>query len=485
MAEESGFYAWMENKFMPVAMRIANVRLLVAIRDAFVSILPITMIGSFATLLNVFFRDLPNVWFGEGNAFTAACSELINIDGLAYNGSLSVLSLVFAFALGYHMTRTYEKEGDVNPFAGGVITFAAVVCTMNFSASFDYTLPNVAVDAVPTLTQAGLEVVEGEGIVTLPVTGGGLISTSLTGSTGLFAALIFGLLSSWIYVKITLAKLTIKLPEGVPPMVSKAFAAIIPGVVAVYICAIITQLCVIWTGQYPGPLISTLIQQPLLGFSQNAFAIILVNFLIQFFWFFGIHGSNVLAPVTNGVYLPALMENMNAYNSGTAPMDLPYKWVSSSYEVYTWIGGAGITLGLIIAVLIYSKREDYRVISGLALPMGIFNINEPIIFGIPIVLNPLYFIPWMIIPPICTILPLILTFAGVIPPVFLQVPWIMPAGIGAFLATGGNLLAGLVSLSSVVISFLIWIPFIRLANKETSIEIEQDEEYNQSVGDEL
>ena len=129
------------------------------------------------------------------------------------------------------------------------------------------------------------------------------------------------------------------------------------------------------------------------------------------------------------------------------------------------MGGSGITLGLIIAIFVFSKREDQRAIAKLSAPMGIFNINEPVIFGMPIVLNPVYLIPWLIVPPVCATIAYLATAAGLIPPVFVSVPWVMPVGIYAFLATGGSFMAALVSLFNLFISFAIWTPFVVMANK--------------------
>ena len=106
---------WMETKFMPIAQRIGNQRHLVAIRDGFISIMPVTMAGSVATLLNVFFRDLPNTWWGAGNAFTEACTQLINVNVNVYNGSISILALCFAFTLGYHLCKSYDVSPPVPP----------------------------------------------------------------------------------------------------------------------------------------------------------------------------------------------------------------------------------------------------------------------------------------------------------------------------------------------------------------------------------
>lgn len=467
----SGFMNWMETKFMPVASKIGNQRHLVAIRDGFIAIMPVTMVGSIATLLNVFFRDLPTMWWGADNGFTAACTQLITINGLVWNASLAILALCFTFSLGYHLSKSY----DVNPVAGGVIALSAVVATMNMSPVFSYVLPGVKASSVDALTAAGLApVVAGAGTakeaVSISVTGGGMISTTLTSATGLFTALIFGMVSTMIYVKLVLANLTIKLPDTVPPAVSNAFTAIIPGVIAIYVAAIVTQICVLLTGDYPNVLISEFIQKPLLGLSQSPAAVLLINFLIQLFWFFGIHGSNVLAPIMEGIYTPALLENQSVWNTTHDISLMPYMWTRGSFDAYTMMGGTGITLALIIAIFLFSKREDSRTVAKLAAPMGVFNINEPVVFGMPIVLNPMYFIPWILVTVVTTIVALIFTYTGLIPPVFIQVTWIVPVGIYAFLATGGNLLAGAVALLNLFIAFLIWTPFVLLANREQEAE---------------
>lgn len=458
------FMHWMETKFMPIAQKIGNQRHLVAIRDGFISIMPVTMAGSIAVLLNVFFRDLPNTWWGPGNAFTAACTQIINVNVNVYNGSISILALCFAFALGYHLCKSYE----VSPISGAAVSLASVVATMNFAPEFAYTLAGVAPEAVKGLEAAGLTglAVTDAGAVTMNVTAPSMISTALTSATGLFTALIFGLVCTMIYIKLIQAKLTIKLPDSVPPAVNNAFVAMIPGVAAIFFSAIVTQVCVVVSGSYPNDLISEFIQRPLLGMSSGFFTVLLVEFLAQLFWFFGIHGMNVLAPITEGIYTPALLENLSVWNATGDISQLPYMWTRGSFDAYTMMGGSGVTLGLIIAILFFSKREDSKTIAKLAAPMGVFNIDEPVIFGMPIVLNPLYFFPWVLVPVVTAAIALGFTYAGIIPPVYIQVPWIMPVGLYAFFATGGNIMAALVALLNLVVSFLIWLPFVILANKE-------------------
>lgn len=457
----NAFNSFMEAKFMPLAARIGSQKHLVAIRDSFIAIMPITMVGSIAVLLNVFLRDLPGEAGMDG--FVKAMSPIINVNGNVYFGSIVILALAFVFALGYNIAKIY----DVNAVAGGVIAFSSLVTCMAQSATFNYELPGVAATAVDQLRTLGMNVdlTDAGAVVLNNVSAWGYIGSGYTGSGGLFTALIMGFICSMIYVKLMVKKVTIKLPDSVPPAVSKAFAAIIPGVIAIYVAGIAAQFSMSLTGLTINDLVLKYIQLPLLSLSQGPFSVILMVFLIQLLWFFGLHGHNVLAPIMDGVYLTALNENISVYQSTHDISQLPYLWTRGSFDAYCQMGGSGITLGLIIAIFIFSKRDDQKAIAKLSGPMGIFNINEPVIFGMPIVLNPVYLIPWLIVPPVCAAIAYAVTAIGLVPPVFVSVPWVMPAGIYAFLATGGNFMAALLALFNLFVSFVIWAPFVLMANK--------------------
>lgn len=450
--------SFLEEKFMPWAAKIGSEKHLVAIRDAFIAIMPITMVGSLAVLLNVFLRDIPTSFGWDG--FVQAMDFIIQINGNVYFGSIAILALAFVFALGYNIARTYE----VNAVAGGVIAFASLVTCMEQSASFEVAVEGVTGTAAQ-LAELGLNFPVADGVMKVPASAWGYISTGYTGATGLFTALFIGLICSMIYVTLMRKNVTINLPDSVPPAVSRAFAAIIPGVIAVYTAGILAYLSFHFAGMSINDLILKYIQMPLLNLSQGFFSVLLMVFLIQFFWFFGLHGHNVLAPIIDGIYLTALNTNIEVYTATKDVSQLPYLWTRGSFDAYCQMGGSGVTLGLIIAIFAFSKRSEDKTIAKLALPMGIFNINEPIIFGMPIVLNSLYLIPWLIVPPVCATVAYFATSVGLIPPVFVSVPWITPPGLYAFLATGGNFMAALVSLINLGISFLIWTPFVRMANR--------------------
>lgn len=221
------FNSFMEAKFMPIAAKIGSQKHLVAIRDSFIAIMPVTMVGSIAVLLNVFLRDLPNQAGMTG--FVKAMGPVISVNGNVYFGSIVILALAFVFALGYNLSKTY----NVNAIAGGVIAFASLVTCMGQSATFNYELPGVAAAAADQLKGIGLDVAatEAGGVVLNGVGGWGYLGSAYTGSGGLFTALIVGFICTMIYIKLMQKKITIKLPDSVPPAVSKAFAAIIPGVI--------------------------------------------------------------------------------------------------------------------------------------------------------------------------------------------------------------------------------------------------------------
>lgn len=420
-----------EKHFVPIAAKIGSQKFLVAIRDAFIAIMPITMAGAFSTLLNVFFRDLPTEWGWTG--FVEAMQPVITVNGNVWWGTLAILSMCFVFALGYQLSKVYRTP----PLAGGLIAFASFIA----------------------VTPQSIEVTSEAGEV---ISAWGNLNWTLLDARGLFTALFIGFFSTIIYAKLMNRNITIKLPDTVPPAVSKAFASIIPGIVAIYLSGILAFIVSSLSGLSIGELILKYVQMPFLGLSQGLVAVLIIVLAVQLFWFFGLHGTNVLGPILDGVYLSATAANNSAYMMKES---FEYLWTRGSFDAYVWLGGAGCTLALIIAILIVSKREDSRAVAKLSLPMGAFNINEPVVFGMPIVLNPIYFIPWIIVPIILTLIAYGATAIGLIPPVFNAVPWIMPPVLYAFFATGGNLIAAGVALLNLVIAISIWSVFVIIANK--------------------
>ncbi len=432
------FTDFMEEKFVPIAAKIGSQKHLVAIRDSFIATMPITMAGSIAVLLNALVRDIPTEYGLDG--ITSAFSWLIGINGFVWFGTLAVLSAVLAFAVGYNFAQAY----DVNPVAGGLVAFSAFVLTL------------------PQVAEFGAEI---DGVVH-DVAGWGYLGVGYLNTGGLFTALFVGAIATTIYSKLMNANIIIKLPDEVPPAVSRAFAAIIPGLAALYVVAAAAWAVATFMPQFGNipDLISNYLQKPFMALSQNVISIVIITFSVSLFWFFGLHGPNVLAPALDGIYGPALNANVDYYQLNGTKEGLPHLWTRGSFDAFSWMGGSGSTFALIIAILVLSKRADQRAVAAYALPMGLFNINEPVLFGLPIVLNPVYLIPFLLVPVVQVVIAYYATVAGLVPPVHINVPWVLPPVIYAFMATGFSITGALLALFNIAVAVVIWGAFVLVAN---------------------
>ena len=455
---------WLEKYLLPIAGKIGNQKHLVALRDAFIGTMPATMAGSVAVLINAIIRDLPTQFIDGYDANTIPVfREIIGINGFVWNGTLAIAGLIFAFSLGYNLSKAY----GVNELAGGIVSLASLIqgIAFSFSTTIETAIPKELVTTINENFAGDGWSATADGIT---ASGWGWLKLAHLDGNAFFTAMILGFVATIIYAKLMLANVTIKMPEQVPPAVSKAFAAIIPATVALYTIAAFNfffgkltdgMLFIDWVQKF--------IAEPLLGLSQGFGAVLLVSILIQLFWFFGIHGMNVLAPVLEGIWGVAQITNVNLFNEGGVELvkEQGYLWVRGSFDAYTMFGGSGGTLVLIAAILIFSKRADYRAVGKLSLGPGIFNINEPVMFGLPIVLNPIMFIPFILAPVVTTAIGYFATTAGLVNPVSQQVVWVTPPMLLSFLATGADWRAPIVTLVCMVVAFLIYAPFVIAANK--------------------
>ena len=252
---------------------------------------------------------------------------------------------------------------------------------------------------------------------------------------------------------------TIKLPDTVPPAIAKPFMSIIPGFVALYVVAIFVYAFNKITGQLLIDWIYKVLQTPLLGLSQSFIAVILIAFLTQLFWFFGIHGGNVMAPIMEGLFGVTLLANMEAFQNN---QPIPYLWTSVSYGAFVWYG----TLGLLIAILWKSRNSHYKEVAKLGIAPVLFNIGEPVMYGLPTVMNPILFIPFLLSPSLMAAVSYLVTTLGWVAPVTQNVTWVMPPVLYGFFATGFDWRAIILSLVNLAISIVVYLPFVRMADKE-------------------
>ncbi|SEO43706.1 PTS system, cellobiose-specific IIC component [Amphibacillus marinus] len=455
------FTLWLEKYFLPIAGKIGGQKHLVALRDAFIGTIPATMAGSVAVMINALIRDLPTEFINgyDGNTIPII-REIIAINGFVWNGTLAVAGLIFVFSWGYNLARAY----GVNELSGGIVSTAATLAGITFS--FSSAISGLSLDdaAVAAINEAGWAATSSS----ITAADWGWLPLNNLDANLFFTAMIIGFVATMIFVKLMVADITIKLPDSVPPAVSKAFASIIPATAAIYAIAI---FYFIFGKLVPDMTFLEWIQEvialPLLGLSQGFGAVILVALFVQLFWFFGIHGPNVLAPILEGVFGVAQLENIRLFQEGGSAAVIAdgYQWVRGSFDAYAWYGGSGGTIVLILAILFFSRRKDYRTVANLSVGPGVFNINEPIMFGLPIVLNPLLFVPFLLAPVVSVSIGYFATAWGLVAPVSQQVAWVTPPFLLSFLATGADWRAPIVTLVAMLASFAIWIPFVIAANK--------------------
>ena len=421
---------WLEDYVLPIASRLGQERWLVALRDAFISLMPITIAGSLAVLIKSLITAA-KVHLGW-NTFAFAMQPLVSISDLVWRGTFSLYACFFALALGYQLAKNFEG----NRLAAAIVSLS----------SFSLSIANYAEIRL-----------HGESVVVKNAFDINQFST-----TGLFTAILFGSIGFLIYYACYKARFMLHLSTNMPHAEQAAFDSLIPAMVAVFSVGGINYLFQAVTHDYFGDWLLTTIQMPLVKWGQGFGTVLLVTLLVQVFWFFGINGLGVLSPILDSIWLTAQNGNITAATSGKVP---PYVWVRGSFDVFAWFGGAGGTLMLIIAILAFSKRSDYRTIAKIALAPGIFNIGEPILLGLPVVLNPVYLIPFLLTPVVNVAFSYWVSVMGLVNPVQVAVPSIMPPIIGPFLACNYDWRAIILSIVNMLIAFAIWSPFVIAADK--------------------
>ena len=290
------------------------------------------------------------------------------------------------------------------------------------------------------------------------------------GATGLFTALIVGIVALEVYNLFRkMDALKIKMPDQVPPGVSRAFEVLIPTFLTLVVMGLISFACTSLAHVYLNDLVKSLIQEPLTKIiGDNIFAVMFMYALISLFWLVGIHGNNMLAAVKEPIFRPMLYANTALFQNHAT--DGYHVFNLTMLQMFAEFGGSGCTIGLVIAFFIFGKRADNRAIASLSIVPGVFNINETVTFGVPLVLNPILGIPFIIVPVVCVFVGWFLVSSGFCPPIVLEVPWTMPPLLLGFLATGGSIMGAISQIIVIALSIVIYIPFVifyeRYQNKQ-------------------
>lgn len=421
----NGFMDKISEKILPLANALGQNRYLTVLRDAFMLSFPITMFGSIVVVIN----NLP--FFNDATKGT-----LSTLFGNGQNATMSIMTVFVTFGIGYYLSKSYDVEG----IFGGAVSFASFLILTPFFMTTE----------------------SGETIT-------GVLSLDRLGAKGMFIGMIAAFLAAEIYCRVTKRGWQIKMPDGVPPAVTKSFAALIPAIVTLTIFLMINA---IMTGVFHANLhdvIYELIQKPLTGLGSSLPATLLALFLVQFLWFFGLHGQIIVNSVMDPIWNTLMLDNLEAYQNGEA---LPHIVTKPFMETFTvGLGGSGMTLAVVILMAFVLKKKQYRDVGRLALAPGIFNVNEPAIFGMPIVLNATILIPWVVAPLVVTTFNYLVMAAGLVSaPTGVSVPWTVPVIASGVLATN-SWLGGLLQVIDVVLVGVIWYPFLRILDRQQEASI--------------
>ena len=437
------FQAGIERFLVPIAAKLNSQRHICAVRDSFILSFPLTMAGSLMVLLNFVFLS-PDGFVAKLlklESIIPNFAEYQNIFSPVLRGSADILAIFIVFLVARNLAKTLKADD--------LLTGLTAV-SVYFIIYPDY----VGVDNVNHLT------------------------TKFLGSQGLFVAIIVGLVVGELMSVLSKSeKLEIKMPEQVPPAVARSFKVLIPIILITLSFSIVNFLI---KQVSPGGLhewVYTVIQAPLTQLGQNVGSVIVLALLCQVLWAMGIHGPNTIAAVRDTMFAEAQNANMlYVAQHGTAwgaPFPVTYSGLFDGFAAY---GGSGATLGLIIAILLFSKAKEHKSIAKLSLAPGIFNINEMVIFGLPIVLNPIYIIPFVLAP----IVNILIGYGAtcvfkIMPPIAYGVPWTTPGPLVPFLGTGGNLVGLLMGIVCLAVSVLVYAPFVIAASKAAQMNDSEKE----------
>jgi len=424
------FFDILETKLMPVMSKVGTQRHIMAIRDGVVATIPLTVIGGLSLIIaNPPFSKTATgfgkLWLDFATANKVALS-------MPFNMTMALMSIFAVLAMGYSLANSYK----MNPLNGSILSLMT------------YLLMSAQTVNVDKL--------------------GRLMPTKYLDGQGIFTAILAFIVAIEVTRFLKKKNITIKMPDGVPPAIANSFDALVPAFILVLIVYPIT-LVVQNVAGVPVPQMIMNLFKPLIAAVDSPFGIAFVALLAQLLWAVGIHGSSVVGAIANPFKESNLAANAAAQAAGEA---MPYVFTPAFWSFFIVIGGSGATLGLLF-LLFRSRSSHLKGIGRVALIPGLFNINEPIIFGMPMIFNPTLFIPFVFSQVICSVIAYYATVLGFVGRAFATVPWTTPAPLGALIGTADWRAAVLVLILA-AISTVIYYPFFKVYERTLIKQEEAD-----------
>ena len=404
----------------------------IAIRRGLIYMIPTAMIGSFALLLSSF--PLPAYQSAMQSIFGDQWGVLFTF---IKNGTFSIISLIVVICIShsYAVEKGYQTSNNASPL------ITSIVALSSFFA----------------LSGIGRED----------------FSISSFGVVGVFIAIMVSVLSSMLFLKLSGIKvLQIKvLSAGANAFFNLSIASIIPAALTILVFAAVNHMLNLFFQ-------ITDVQEFLSGLMYGLFSGIksplisgfLFILLIHLFWFFGLHGSNILEPVAQSIYMPALDINQHLITASQQPTEV---FTKTFFDTFVLMGGCGAAICLVIAVFIAGRFKNQTRLAKLSAAPVLFNINELIVFGMPIVFNPVYLIPFILVPMLLTATSYLAVTLGFVPYTRNMVEWTTPILLSGYAATG-SVAGSLLQVVNVAIGTAIYVPFVKLARIVSEVQMKNN-----------
>ena len=411
---------WVEEKLVPPMAKIGTQRHLLAIRNGVVSTLSLILIGTFFMV----FINLP---FPGWNEFIAPYSATIV---LPFRITMGLIAIYATFVMGSDLAKSYGLDS----VTGGILSLGT------------FFMLQVPVNVL-TPEEAPL---------------GWVLPMSSLGASGMFAGILSMIFAVEVYRFFKKRNITIKMPEQVPPAVARSFEALIPGAVILTTTWLIRSVA----GFDVNAALLSLFEPLTNILGNNLLGVLLPMFLIHLLWSFGIHGMSIVGAVVRPMWLIMLDENAKALADGTAATKLPYIAPEQFYQWTVTIGGAGATIVVSVLFLFFCKSKFLKEVGRFSIIPGIFNINEPMIFGAPMMLNPYMFIPFNLVPLVLTIVSYFAVKLEMVNGFTVLPTWTLPAPIGGYLSAGNDWRVVVLIVINTLIAFIIYYPFVKAYDKK-------------------
>ncbi|WP_124067228.1 PTS transporter subunit EIIC [Clostridium sp. E02] len=419
----AGFSQKFEDGLMIVAEKVDDNKYLSSIKNAFTVFMPFVIVGSFGTLLNALIAS-------DKTGLARWLPWLMNLKP-AFSAMNFCTMTFMAVPIIFLIAMNLAKYNKIPEYISGVVAVAAYI------------------SVVPQMVTVGESSVSG-------------LSSGALGAQGLFIGMIIAVLVTELFTMlIKIDAIKIKMPPAVPAGIATSFNVLVPILLTLVITSVAGILFKMATGSYVNEWIYKIVQAPLESVFQSPIGIIVVVIISQLFWFLGIHGGLVISPIRNPLIAAAIAANVSALGAGLTPSQpVTYGfWLN-----FVVTGGAGITLSLIFAIFLFSKRDDFKMIGKLSFLPGLCGISEPIVFGLPLVLNPTFAIPFILNSGIATGIAMFATKIGFLPCNTVDVPFGVPVILSAFISHGWQ--GVVIQVIILTVCIFTWAPFVLISNKQ-------------------